>query len=79
MANVNAIMIIAAALRLVPFIEFANGSIIFTGTCGQLIDEVRPLVNSNNLLNFEYFYYPTVGPLIVDDCKIDESCPASIV
>src|SRR5688500_18529386 len=61
----TAIVAIAVTLRLLPFMEFNSGSITFTGSCGQLIDEVKPLVDSNDLLNFQYFYYPTVGPLIV--------------
>lgn len=61
----TAIVAIAVTLRLLPFMDFNSGSITFTGTCGQLIDEVKPLFDSNDLLNFQYFYYPTVGPLIV--------------
>jgi len=59
------IVLIALALRLYPHVDFSVAGITFVGTCGQLIDEVRPLVNSGNLLNFEVFFYPPVGPLIV--------------
>jgi len=55
----------AALLRLFQFADFSGGTIRFVSTCGQLFDEVKPLVESNNLLNFEVFFYPPVAPLIV--------------
>jgi hypothetical protein len=59
------IVLIALALRLYPHADFSGGGVTFVGTCGQLIDEVKPLVSSGNLLNFEVFFYPPVAPLIV--------------
>lgn len=59
------IILVALVLRLYPHAQFGTDGITFVGTCGQMIDEVKPLVNSGNILNFENFYYPTVGPLIV--------------
>lgn len=59
------IMVGAALLRLFQFADFSGGTIRFAGTCGQLFDEVKPLVESQNLLNFEVFFYPPVAPLIV--------------
>ena len=59
------IMAVATLLRLFPFTDFSMGTIRFEGTCGQLFDEVKPLVESRNPLNFEVFIYPPVAPLIV--------------
>jgi|GEM_PF-6687734 len=59
------IVIGTALLRLFQFADFSGGAIRFEGTCGQLFDEVKPLVESKNLLNFEVFFYPPVAPLIV--------------
>jgi hypothetical protein len=59
------IMVGAAVLRLFQFADFSGGTIRVAGNCGQLIDEVKPLVESKNLLNFEVFIYPPVAPLIV--------------
>jgi hypothetical protein len=59
------ILLSAALLRLFMFAEVNNGSITFVGTCGQLLDEVKPLVEAKNPLHFEVFFYPPVAPLIV--------------
>src|SRR6266567_1633592 len=40
------ILIGAGLLRLFMFADFNNGSIRFVGACGQLLDEVKPLVEA---------------------------------
>ena len=59
------IMVVALALRIFPHTYYNGGDLKLVGTCGQLIDEVKPLVESGNILHFEMFYYPPVAPLIV--------------
>jgi hypothetical protein len=59
------VLIVAAGIRLFPFVELTNGAIRFEGTCGQLIDEVKPIVLGGNPLKIEYFYYPPVAPVFV--------------
>lgn len=59
------ILLVAAFLRLFMFADFNNGSFSFVGTGGQLLDEVKPLVEAKNPLHFEIFFYPPVAPLIV--------------
>jgi len=59
------ILIGAGLLRLFMVTDFTNGSIRFVGACGQLLDEVKPLVEAKNPLHFEIFWYPPVAPLIV--------------
>jgi len=45
--------------------DFNSGTIKFVGSCGQFLDEVKPLVEAKNPLHFEVFFYPPVAPLIV--------------
>jgi hypothetical protein len=64
------IIVVALVLRIFPHTYYHQGELRLVGTCGQLIDEVKPLVSSGNILHFEMFYYPPVAPLIVASTAI---------
>src|SRR6476469_1929702 len=59
------IMLVGAVLRLFAFAEISDGTLRFVGTCGQLIDEAKPLFDAKNPLHFEVFFYPPVAPILV--------------
>jgi len=59
------ILLAGAVLRLFAFTDFTNGTLKFVGTCGQLIDEAKPLFDARNPLHFEVFFYPPVAPILV--------------
>src|SRR5579885_1300136 len=61
-----AIMVtIGSALRLFPLVEFGSEGVRVVGTCGQLLDEARPLYEARNPLHFDVFFYPPVAPILV--------------
>lgn len=64
------ILLVAVLLRLGLVADLSHGSIKFAGTCGQLFDEVKPLVDAKNPLHFEVFFYPPVPALIVGSTAI---------
>jgi hypothetical protein len=59
------ILLAGAVLRLFAFTDFSNGTFHLVGTCGQLIDEAKPLFDARNPLHFEVFFYPPVAPILV--------------
>lgn len=61
----TAIIFLAACLRLIPYVHFSGSTLTFSGTCGQLLDEAKPLYDSKNPLYFEVFFYPPLAPMLV--------------
>src|SRR5437016_7778966 len=59
------ILIVAAVVRIYALSDFSNGRVNIVGSCGQLMNEVKPLVASRNILHFDEFYYPPVAPIII--------------
>ena len=60
------IVVAAASVRLFMVTDWHSGVLHLTTPCNYpFVDEIRPLVESKNLLHFEVFFYPPVAPMVV--------------
>ena len=60
------IVVAAASIRAFMVMDWKGGAISFAVPCDlTFLDEIKPLVESTNLLHFEVFFYPPVAPFIV--------------